>query len=124
MSDLMCCCYSLLSSMYVHACMCLSVCLCAQGIYVAVVYFFVACHTLTWKHRHYPIKEEVEPISIPEPPNFFDVDMLPGLYDSQKSLLPQVSKPKHFVSSIMQKVFKNTQTHAHKYAHYCLIRYA
>lgn len=47
-------------------------------------------HTLTWKHKHYPIKEEVEPISIPEEPDFFS-ENTPSMYGSQQSLIPRVS---------------------------------
>ena len=61
-----------------------------QGIYAAVVYVFMSCHTLTWKHKHYPIKEDVEPLSIPEEPEFFG-ESYPSIYGSQESLIPRVS---------------------------------
>ena len=60
-----------------------------QGIYAIVVYFGMSWHTLTWKHKHYPIKEEVEPLSIPEEPEFLG-DNYPSVYGSQQSLIPRV----------------------------------
>ena len=51
----------------------------------------MSCHTLTWKHKHYHIKEEVEPISIPEEPDFLS-ENTPSMYGSQQSLIPRVSR--------------------------------
>ena len=61
-----------------------------QGIYAIVVYVGMSWHTLTWKHKHYPIKEDVEPISIPEEPDFLS-ENTPSMYGSQQSLIPRVS---------------------------------
>lgn len=63
----------------------------SQGIYALIVYVFVSWHTLTWKHKHYPIKEDVEPLTIPEEPEFIAGDHYASMYGSQLSLLPRVS---------------------------------
>ena len=55
------------------------------------MYVFISWHTLTWKHKHYPIKEDVEPLCIPEELEFMGVDSLPTMYGSQQSLIPKVS---------------------------------
>uniref|UniRef100_A0A1X7VF86 Staphylococcus aureus surface protein A n=3 Tax=Amphimedon queenslandica TaxID=400682 RepID=A0A1X7VF86_AMPQE len=61
-----------------------------EGIYALIVYLFVSWHTLTWKHKHYPIKEDVEPLTIPEEPEFMG-EHYPSMYGSQLSLLPRTS---------------------------------
>ena len=61
-----------------------------QGLYILVVYLFVSLHTLTWKHKHYPMKEELEPAILPEEPEFVD-NSYPSMYGSQQHLNPQVS---------------------------------
>lgn len=67
---------------YMHCCL-------FQGLYALVVYFFVSLHTLTWKHKHYPMKEDLEPATLPEEPEFV-ADSYPSMNDSQQSLNPQV----------------------------------
>ena len=46
-------------------------------------------HTLTWKHKHYPMKEDLEPATLPEEPEFVG-DSYPSMYGSQQYLNPQV----------------------------------
>lgn len=50
--------------------MCWCVCL-LQALYAVIVYFFVSWHTLTRKHK-YSLEDEVEPISIPDEPDYFN----------------------------------------------------
>ena len=52
-----------------------------------MVYVFVSCHTLTWKHKHLPIKEDVEPLPLPEDPEFANDSFM---YSSQQSLVAKV----------------------------------
>lgn len=41
-----------------------------QAIYAIVVYFFISWHTLTRKHK-YGLEDEVEPLDIPDEPEYF-----------------------------------------------------
>jgi G-protein coupled receptor 98 len=82
-----------------------------MGLYALIVYFFLSFHTLTWKHKHYPIKEEVEPLSIPEEPEFFNDSI--DMYSSQQSLIPRTSTKNQLEPPPIQMVPLKTSSPQH-----------
>lgn len=61
----------------------------SQGVYALVVYCFVSWHTLTQKHKQFVLGDEVEPLSIPEEPDYLAA--MSNLSTSRHKMDPQVT---------------------------------
>ena len=59
-----------------------------QGVYALIVYFFVSWHTLTRKHKKFVLGDEVEPLSVPEEPDY--LASMNNLSTSRHKMDPQV----------------------------------
>ena len=60
-----------------------------QGVYALIVYFFISWHTLTSKHKKFVLGDEVEPLPLPEEPDY--LASMDDLSTSRHRMDPQVT---------------------------------